>query len=477
MRSAGRLGQFADALPLTVNPADERLPPMWHARLAAWSALILTYAGRVDDGLAAARDAVNLAGESGDPLSIAYARHASAMCGDLPSRPAHIEAALAALTGQDPESLDLRMLLMTNYLAQMIELGRQKEADAALAQALPLGERVGTVRAAFILVNAADLCFRRGRLDEALVHLAGIDSEYLSTDELAPHAGLTAIIALHRGDQATADVHLRRAIGTAPVDFTDTPAPMNPLTQALAMRAEAAGDLERAVTLMATWLSASVGLRRQERHDDLPYLVRLALAAGDTATARTAVDVARADTVVDTSPSRLAAARFCQALVEDDADELLAVAAEYSHDEWPLHAADAFEQAATRLAEAGDTVRARAALTDAVRLYAEAGATWDIQRAEARLRPFGVRRGPRSTHRRATTGWDALTPSEERIARLVAQGKSNPDIAVELFLSRRTVQTHVSNILAKLELRSRIDVVRAAARYPLLTDSRPDSGS
>jgi DNA-binding NarL/FixJ family response regulator len=195
----------------------------------------------------------------------------------------------------------------------------------------------------------------------------------------------------------------------------------------------------------------------------MPDLVRLALAAGDTATAATAVAVCQADAAADRSPSRVTAAGFGAALIDDDADALLAVAADYDGCGWLPQAAAAFEEAAIRLAAAGDTARARTALTDAVRIYAGLGATWDIRRADARLRPYGIRRGPRSTHRRATTGWDALTPSEQRITRLVAQGLSNPDIATELYLSRRTVQTHVSSILAKLQLRSRIDIVRAAA--------------
>jgi DNA-binding CsgD family transcriptional regulator len=67
---------------------------------------------------------------------------------------------------------------------------------------------------------------------------------------------------------------------------------------------------------------------------------------------------------------------------------------------------------------------------------------------------------------RPVTGWVALTPTEARVASLVAEGRSNPDIAAELFLSRNTVQTHVSHILAKLEARSRTEIVRAALAHP-----------
>jgi DNA-binding NarL/FixJ family response regulator len=108
------------------------------------------------------------------------------------------------------------------------------------------------------------------------------------------------------------------------------------------------------------------------------------------------------------------------------------------------------------------TWRISAAFTDALRTYFGLGATWDLRRTEARLRPYGIRRGPRSLHRRATSGWESLTPAETRIAELVARGLSNPDIAAELYLSRRTVQTHVSNILAKLGLSSRVEIMREA---------------
>ena len=102
--------------------------------------------------------------------------------------------------------------------------------------------------------------------------------------------------------------------------------------------------------------------------------------------------------------------------------------------------------------------------TDAYALYAKLGAEWDLARTQARFRSYGIRRGPRVRHRQARRGWESLTPSETRVAAMVAQGMSNPQIAAQLFLSRRTVQTHVSHILAKLELQSRIDIAREASQ-------------
>ena len=375
-------------------------------------------------------------------------------------------AALAALTGQDPESMDLRMNLLNSYIGVSVELGLQDDAEAALAEALPLAERVGTIRGARILANAVALCFRYGRWDDALVHLASIDPEFFSVADLSAGHGLGALIALHRGDRDAADAHLRAATGGSPETLAGSASPRDYLTGAQAMRAEADGDLSRAVALMAAWLPVEPGLRHNQRHDDVaPYLVRLALAAGDRATAEAAAAVARADVAADGSVSRVIAAAFCRAMIDDDADALLEVAADYQKCGWLPRCAVALEEAAVRLAAAGNTARARDALTGAARINAGLGASWDIRRADARLRAYGIRRGPRSAHRRAATGWEALTPSEQHIARLVARGLSNPDIAADLYLSRRTVQAHVSAILAKLQARSRFDIIDTVTQH------------
>jgi DNA-binding CsgD family transcriptional regulator len=72
----------------------------------------------------------------------------------------------------------------------------------------------------------------------------------------------------------------------------------------------------------------------------------------------------------------------------------------------------------------------------------------------------GVGRG-----RGGDRGWEALTPTELKITALVAAGNANPDIAAELFLSRRTVEGHISHILTKLDARSRVDIARLAAHH------------
>jgi DNA-binding NarL/FixJ family response regulator len=478
IRIADRTGRFKEGLRAAVPlPGDERLPAPWQARLAAWAATLVNAAGETTEGAAMAVDALARATATGDSLTIGYAWHALAMCGDPGSRPDHIKAALDVVTNRDPESTDLRMLLLTNYMTELTYHAKQDETVSVLTEALLLAVKTGGFRAAAAQTAAAEFCYAYGRWDEALVYLATVDEEFTGSGLRVARQGLAALIALRRGDKQAADTHLCQAASLPREDRPSAAPPLHPLTQALALRAEASGDLAGAMALMSRWLQAARGLRVHERHDDMPNLTRLALAVEDAATARAAAEVADADMAADGSPSRVAAAQFCRALITDDTGALLAVAADYRAYGWLPMCAFALEEASVRLAAAGDIVAARSTLTDAARILYGMGASWDIRRADARLRPYGVRRGPRSLHRRATIGWGALTPSETRIADLVAQGLSNPDIAARLYLSRRTVQAHVSNILAKLQVNSRADIVRQATENAtgddtLITDLR-----
>jgi DNA-binding CsgD family transcriptional regulator len=91
---------------------------------------------------------------------------------------------------------------------------------------------------------------------------------------------------------------------------------------------------------------------------------------------------------------------------------------------------------------------------------AAVGASTEQQMAELGLRRLGVRTWRRSQARRGEDALEGLTEREQQIATLIAAGNSNPEIASRLFLSRKTVERHVSNILARTGARNRTDLAR-----------------
>ena len=117
------------------------------------------------------------------------------------------------------------------------------------------------------------------------------------------------------------------------------------------------------------------------------------------------------------------------------------------------------------LASAGDADRAAAELERAAARLEECGALRHRDEAEHELRKLG-----RAVHRRTRRGKrdgqgvESLTGRELEIARLVVNRRTNPQIAAELFLSIKTVETHLRNIFRKLDVDSRVDVARIVER-------------
>jgi DNA-binding NarL/FixJ family response regulator len=81
------------------------------------------------------------------------------------------------------------------------------------------------------------------------------------------------------------------------------------------------------------------------------------------------------------------------------------------------------------------------------------------RRARAELAAIGVR--PRATDR---TGADALTPSERRVAELAAAGGTNREIAQALFVTEKTIETHLGRTFRKLDISSRRQLPDVLAR-------------
>ena len=71
----------------------------------------------------------------------------------------------------------------------------------------------------------------------------------------------------------------------------------------------------------------------------------------------------------------------------------------------------------------------------------------------------------RGKRKRPASGWASLTPTERDVVRLVADGLSNKDIATSLFISPRTVETHLTHVYAKLGINSRVQLARESARH------------
>jgi DNA-binding NarL/FixJ family response regulator len=113
----------------------------------------------------------------------------------------------------------------------------------------------------------------------------------------------------------------------------------------------------------------------------------------------------------------------------------------------------------------GDRARATAvavlarAGADAERM----GAMTEKRIASRSLRALGVRAWRRGARSEGSAALDVLTAREREVAGLVARGASNPEIAEALFLSRKTVEHHVSNVLGKLGLRNRAELAAVAS--------------
>ena len=129
-----------------------------------------------------------------------------------------------------------------------------------------------------------------------------------------------------------------------------------------------------------------------------------------------------------------------------------------------LEQAQARSLAGLARAAAGDRNGAVAALREAREVFEACGAKRLGSACAQELRRLGVRVAPRPPARGDGEGLAGLTGREREIAVLVHDGRMNREIAAELFLSEKTVETHLRNIFAKLGVASRTEVAAAVER-------------
>jgi DNA-binding CsgD family transcriptional regulator/tetratricopeptide (TPR) repeat protein len=371
-------------------------------------------------------------------------------------------------------------------------------AERALAAELPLEPHRGENWAMLALV--------------ALAAADGLDAALRGTDEILAQAraggaaltvvtvsGLRAHFALRRGDLAAAETDAQAAIELAPdllgaefvvlavsaavlagLERDETPdslrrlinrvgvrydtdfTPSSQLRYASGVLRAAAGNHEAAIEelrgcdhpafggenpAMLAWRSAAaLSLAELGRHDDARTLAADEVRRARSFGAPRAIGIAlRAQALVGPPAERSKRLAEALAVLEPSPARL-------------EHARVLVDLGATFRA-AGQRTPAREPLLEGLALAARCGARTLERRARAELAAIGVR--PRSTER---SGADSLTPSERRVVELAATGRTNREIAQTLFVTEKTVETHLGRSFRKLDISSRRQLPDVLAR-------------
>jgi DNA-binding CsgD family transcriptional regulator len=433
------------------------------ARLFVLGARTYLHLGDIDAAGREADGALGTVQEADDPWSTGWALNVLAIMATVQGKladalPLYDQG--LAVTETDPALTDLGLLLMVNKAVTLCNLNRYDEALATAERARQLADQVGTaIRLAQAHGVLGQLFFETGRWDDALAEIESLPMDLKEPGAACGELGTLAVIGLHRNEAASAREYLS---ATEPHALHVGQRSIPPLILARSMDREQAGDLPEALAVLTAAFDGNPD-DLGETEDLLMDAVRLALKTGDKWTAQTLAGQAATLAEGSQVPHRQANALYCRGLIDRDAAVLLEAAQRLADAGRPLPRAKALEAAAECLVEIEERTPARLAFEQAVAVYEFLGAEAALNRVNAEFRVHGIRRGPHSKHRRATSGWESLTDTELKVAALVEDGLSNPEIAARLVLSRRTVTTHVSHILKKLDVATRTEIARESA--------------
>lgn len=441
----------------TIERAGAEAPPApWPDRLTGLEALGRILAGDLDGVL---RIGAELEGRTDlDGLARVYLLHVHAVVGyltrDLDGMHARLdEAERIPAYDDDPGQQAMAMLLRVAGT----EPG-SPEVARLLDRSEDIARRVGASMQSWWWMSASLARYNAGEWDAAL--LTARDGLAQVDDALArPLHALVVMISLHRGELEPARAHAAALEMGPPTRGVMRFYEAFPVL-AGALVAEADGELGEAVAAVRLVVEGKVGVHRGSHVAGLgARMVRIALAAGDLALAEAIVSEMEAS-----GPEAQANAVLGRALLAGDRVALIAARDALVEAGAVLESAWADEELARQLAAEGRHQDARAVFGPVGERFRSLRAVGELDRAEAVMRRHGVRFGVRGPRSRPSTGWESLTDAELRVAMQVARGSTNPEIGHALHVSPRTVQSHVSRILAKLDLGTRAELAAEVAR-------------
>jgi DNA-binding CsgD family transcriptional regulator len=417
-----------------------------------------------------ARDVADRARGSGETLYWAWGAALCSLASSSLSRPGvglvelrEAEVAYDALPDEHlAEHLDVG-----GYLAQAAAaLERADNALAYVRRVLELAEKTGqSPLVPGLLVIEANALVMKGRIAEAVgVAESATDAAVLTgNDQVAVWAlWADAMVCSLAGETARALGSAREAVARAERLTETFFSSLSRLHLAAALNA--AGDPAGARAELAA-VETGPGQRLLDLRggNGWELLTRTLLALGELDAAAEVAATADARARTSLLPQRTATAVCARAAVLlargdpaaaiDTAREALPLAESAGN---PVLGARARALIGTALGRAGSTEQAIAELEEAERTLFAAGALREADGAAQELRRLG-RRGPRRIrdNRGAAGGIATLSPREREVATLVAAGKRNRDVAAALFVSEKTVESHLARIYDKLGVRSR----------------------
>jgi DNA-binding CsgD family transcriptional regulator/tetratricopeptide (TPR) repeat protein len=461
------------AAPSLHSSSPDRDAERVRARLLAGLAAAYMLDRRLDEGIAYATDARQMAAQAGDGTTQDNAATTYGAClifaGRMDEGWTLLEETVAACRDAQLEAEAARAYRMIGSAASvLVEYAR---AEHWLRDGIEYAERV-------------ELWNHRHYMAAHLAHVRWATGQWDAAEELARHSladgrgGVTTritslhvlgFVALGRGSWEAATVALNEArdLGGRMAELQR----VSPAVWGLAEMARLRGDYREAVALSREGLAASAPVR--DAAYLFPFLVtgcRSLLALGE---------LSAADAWVEDLAGRLAERSIPGTLPAIDHGRGLVLLAQGSTGK----ARTALEAAAGGWRERGRAWEAAWASVDLATCAVRAGLRRDAASlaAAARDEAVALGSGPLSEavadlHTRSSRGgpaqpWSPLSAREYEVARLVADGHTNPEIATSLDIAPKTVAAHIEHILAKLGVGRRTEIAAWAASIPVVNSA------